>query len=70
MIAQATEQLRGEADRENSLERVARVTEDVLAAGCTVPCPHCQTATVKDNACMHMDNCPCGGSFCYCCGPS
>jgi hypothetical protein len=39
-----------------------------LAAAATVLCPNCGMAVEKDDSCIHMDSCPCGASFCYCCG--
>ena len=49
---------------------VAKVTGDSgpLMHGATVPCPFCGFGGGKSDACMQMDSCPCGGSWCFCCG--
>lgn len=55
-------------ENETALARLRRVVEEMCFAGSMVICPHCGTPSIKNDACMHMDTCPCGGSWCYCCG--
>mmetsp|Transcript_7731 Transcript_7731/g.10552 ORF Transcript_7731/g.10552 Transcript_7731/m.10552 type:complete len:399 (-) Transcript_7731:17-1213(-) len=40
---------------------------EALSRGGHVSCPSCGSHAQKNDACMHM-NCPCGTSYCYCCG--
>jgi hypothetical protein len=54
--------------RETPLECLQRTVDAALAAGSNVKCPNCHQPTEKDDACMHMNSCPCGARFCYCCG--
>lgn len=39
-----------------------------LTEGSSIRCPSCGTHTVKDDACIHMDGCPCQASWCFLCG--
>ena len=48
--------------------KLVQLVHATLAAGATVLCPNCGMAVEKDDSCIHMDSCPCGAAFCYCCG--
>jgi hypothetical protein len=41
---------------------------DALDRGGKIACPACGVQCVKDDACIHMDSCPCGSSWCFLCG--
>jgi hypothetical protein len=41
---------------------------DALDRGGKIACPSCGMQCVKDDACIHMDSCPCGSSWCFLCG--
>lgn len=69
--AEAQEQerlLKERRENESALDRLRRVVEEMAAAGATIRCPHCNRPAIKNDACMHMDTCPCRGVWCYCCG--
>eukprot|EP01052_Picozoa_sp_SAG31_P040215 SAG31_NODE_5772_length_2334_cov_1.884116_1_plen_761_part_01 len=56
-------------DADNHVAAAERVVALALTLGGFVRCPYCTVGRIKDNACMHMDSCPCrGGRFCYACG--
>jgi hypothetical protein len=64
-LAAAAEQRRPEDEMAAS----GRVVELALTLAGGVHCPYCQSLRIKNDACMHMDSCPCrGGRFCYACG--
>lgn len=48
--------------------KAGNVVKVALLRGHSVPCPICQEAWRKDDACMHMDCSKCGHKFCYVCG--
>eukprot|EP01043_Picozoa_sp_COSAG02_P003480 COSAG02_NODE_85_length_39411_cov_50.018493_7_plen_1295_part_00 len=39
-----------------------------LTRGASIQCPSCGLEAIKDDACVHMDSCPCGSSWCFLCG--
>lgn len=41
---------------------------DALDRGSKMSCPKCGVQCVKNDACIHMDTCPCGSSWCFLCG--
>ena len=41
---------------------------DALDRGASLQCPCCGVRAVKDDACVHMDSCPCGSHWCFLCG--
>jgi hypothetical protein len=41
---------------------------DALTRGGTMRCPQCGKLANKDDACIHIDSCDCGSSWCYLCG--
>ena len=41
---------------------------DALDRGGSIQCPRCGVRAVKDDACVHMDSCPCGSHWCFLCG--
>jgi hypothetical protein len=41
---------------------------DALDRGGKIACPACGMQCVKDDACVHMDTCPCGSNWCFLCG--
>ena len=41
---------------------------DALDRGGKISCPKCGLQCIKDDACVHMDSCPCGSSWCFLCG--
>lgn len=41
---------------------------NALTRGASIQCPSCGTEAVKDDACVHMDSCPCGSHWCFLCG--
>ena len=40
---------------------------EALDRGGSVLCPRCGTRMVKDDACIHIDSCPCGSKWCFLC---
>ena len=38
-----------------------------LDRGGSVLCPRCGTRMIKDDACIHIDSCPCGANWCFLC---
>jgi hypothetical protein len=47
---------------------LTRKVVDALVRGAGIQCPKCGTCTEKDEACVHMDYCPCGSHWCFLCG--
>ena len=41
---------------------------EALDRGGSLLCPRCGTRTVKDDACIHIDSCPCNAHWCFLCG--
>ena len=39
-----------------------------LTKGASIQCPACGVQAIKDDACIHMDQCPCQASWCFLCG--
>ena len=65
LVAEAEQRRLGD----DGLVASERVVQLALTLGGGVRCPHCAQLAIKDDACMHMDSCPCrGGRFCYACG--
>ena len=54
------------------VDALAELSTRVVAAlteGSSIRCPSCGVHAVKDDACIHMDSCPCqAGSWCFLCG--
>ena len=52
-------------------DALAELGNKVIAAltkGASIRCPNCGVHAVKDDACIHMDSCPCRSSWCFLCG--
>lgn len=56
-----------EADQRAPVDQLRAEVTEVLSRGGYVACPRCGVHGQKNDACMHMA-CPCGASYCYCCG--
>lgn len=66
-----TEIMNPVAAEDDEAAALAELHQKVIAAldrgGC-IQCPRCGIQTVKDDACVHMDACPCGSKWCFLCG--
>ena len=55
----------GEVD---TLAELSQKVDAALTKGASIQCPSCGVQAVKDDACIHMDSCPCRAAWCFLCG--
>lgn len=60
--------LGSEAAEADALAELSNKVITALTKGAAIRCPQCGVQTVKDDACIHMDTCPCRSSWCFLCG--
>ena len=53
----------------DALAELSKRVGAALTEGSSIRCPSCGVHVVKDDACIHMDSCPCqAGGWCFLCG--
>ena len=55
------------ADGDEAVERARQELVNALDTGGSLRCPKCGVRALKNNACIHMDSCACGSSWCFLC---
>lgn len=66
---QALQDLRGDDDQAAVAVAAAKVAViEALDRGGSLQCPQCGVKVIKDDACIHIDSCPCGSKWCFLCG--
>eukprot|EP01044_Picomonas_judraskeda_P013331 COSAG03_NODE_2005_length_3231_cov_163.575990_2_plen_351_part_00 len=58
----------GSGDSMDKMAELHLAVTNALTRGASIQCPSCGAEAIKDDACVHMDSCPCGASWCFLCG--
>jgi hypothetical protein len=52
----------------DEVEALRKECVEALDKGGALNCPQCGARALKDDACIHIDSCPCGSHWCFLCG--